>query len=407
PSTALRPSADGDGRKAVLGLIALVPLAALALYLVVGSPGQPDVPHSERLAQLHEEQRDQTARTADQIARMRATLASDPDNLEAKLLLGSALAQSGALAEAAPLLAEAARAAPDSLAVQSAYAQFLVMARNGQIADDAHGVLVHILGIDPGDARARFFLGLERLQMEDPQGALAIWRDLQADSPADAPWMAMIAENIAQVATEAGIEPQSIPPRHPLALFNDDKQAAEGRTGAPPKPAPVKPNPAAAGAGTVPAAERERIEAMVDGLASRLADQPGDADGWMMLGRSRIVLGQPDAAAEAYGRAVALRPDDLDAKRLQARALLAGAQAKAPSPTKPAPAPPAVFTLMADILAGAPDDREALFFVGLEAAEKGDSERARSLWTRLIAALDPQSDLALELRKRLDALPPA
>ncbi|HCF18556.1 MAG TPA: c-type cytochrome biogenesis protein CcmI, partial [Rhodospirillum rubrum] len=90
-----------------------------------------------------------------------------------------------------------------------------------------------------------------------------------------------------------------------------------------------------------------------------------------------------------------------------ARALLAGAQTKAPSPAKPAPPPPAVFTLMADILAGAPEDREALFFVGLEAAEKGDSERARSLWTRLIAALDPQSDLALELRKRLDALPPA
>ncbi|HCF18555.1 MAG TPA: c-type cytochrome biogenesis protein CcmI, partial [Rhodospirillum rubrum] len=84
-----------------------------------------------------------------------------------------------------------------------------------------------------------------------------------------------------------------------------------------------QPAPAAT-AGTVPAAERERIEVMVDGLASRLADQPDDADGWMMLGRSRIVLGQPDAAAEAYGRAVALRPDDLDAKRLQARALLAG-----------------------------------------------------------------------------------
>ncbi len=52
------------------------------------------------------------------------------------------------------------------------------------------------------------------------------------------------------------------------------------------------------------------IDAMVERLAARLQQQPDDVDGWARLGRSYMVLNEPDKAREAYARAVKLRPDD-------------------------------------------------------------------------------------------------
>ena len=54
----------------------------------------------------------------------------------------------------------------------------------------------------------------------------------------------------------------------------------------------------------------EQIEAMTEKLRARLKDQPDDAEGWAMLGRSYTVLGRHPEALPAYERAIALRADD-------------------------------------------------------------------------------------------------
>ena len=41
-------------------------------------------------------------------------------------------------------------------------------------------------------------------------------------------------------------------------------------------------------------------------LEARLAAEPGDAEGWRMLGRSRAALGENQAAIEAYRQMIAL-----------------------------------------------------------------------------------------------------
>jgi cytochrome c-type biogenesis protein CcmH len=54
-----------------------------------------------------------------------------------------------------------------------------------------------------------------------------------------------------------------------------------------------------AAAAEMPDADRQAmIAGMVDGLAGRLAGAPRDEAGWIKLMRSRMVLGQPDAAAK-------------------------------------------------------------------------------------------------------------
>jgi len=67
---------------------------------------------------------------------------------------------------------------------------------------------------------------------------------------------------------------------------------------------------AKAAANESPEERRAMILAMVGKLASRLENQPDDVEGWARLGRSYMVLSQPDKAKDAYARAVKLKPGD-------------------------------------------------------------------------------------------------
>lgn len=54
----------------------------------------------------------------------------------------------------------------------------------------------------------------------------------------------------------------------------------------------------------------EQIRAMVEKLAARMREEPGNVEGWVMLARSYGVLGRYQESAQAYARASALRPQD-------------------------------------------------------------------------------------------------
>ena len=97
---------------------------------------------------------------------------------------------------------------------------------------------------------------------------------------------------------------------------------------------------AQATAGASPEERQAMINAMVERLAARLETHPDDVDGWARLGRSYMVLSQPDKAREAYARAVKLKPGDPELARALAEASTAaaagpsGGRAPAPSGSK-------------------------------------------------------------------------
>ncbi len=57
-------------------------------------------------------------------------------------------------------------------------------------------------------------------------------------------------------------------------------------------------------------ASSDQIGSMIDNLAARLKENPGDAAGWAMLARSYGVLGRSDDAVDAYAKAVDLTKND-------------------------------------------------------------------------------------------------
>ena len=67
--------------------------------------------------------------------------------------------------------------------------------------------------------------------------------------------------------------------------------------------------------------QRQMAEGMVEQLAARLKQQPERVDGWILLIRSRMSLGQPDKARAALEDAVKANPAQADEIKAQARTL--------------------------------------------------------------------------------------
>ena len=62
------------------------------------------------------------------------------------------------------------------------------------------------------------------------------------------------------------------------------------------------------------------ILAMVGNLAAKLEQQPDDVEGWARLGRSYMVLKEPQKARDAYAHALKLKPDDPALRQAHAEA---------------------------------------------------------------------------------------
>ncbi len=139
------------------------------------------------------------------------------------------------------------------------------------------------------------------------------------------------------------------------------------------------------------------IQNMVAQLTARLEKDPNDGKGWAMLGRSLRVMGQMDKAKQAYAKAVALVPGDIQT-RLEYGALLL---AEVP---QGGALPPDFVRLMREIVAVDPKNPDALYFSGLAEAQTGNPKKARDYWTRLLVLLPEGSEERQEVQSQLDAL---
>jgi len=71
------------------------------------------------------------------------------------------------------------------------------------------------------------------------------------------------------------------------------------------------------------------IRSMVDGLADRLESSPRDVEGWTLLMRSRVVLGEREVAATAFRKALEVFKDDSGASgKITAAAIELGLKAE-------------------------------------------------------------------------------
>src|SRR6267143_1648910 len=128
----------------------------------------------------------------------------------------------------------------------------------------------------------------------------------------------------------------------------------------------------------------QQFEALVSRLAARLKDNPEDAEGWMMLGRSYAVLGRFGEASEAYAKAAARMPRD-------AQLLADYADALAMAQGRTLQGEPERIILRA--LTIDPDNLKALLLAGTAAFNRNDHRAAIRHWERALKVLPGESDM--------------
>ncbi|MBN1238465.1 MAG: hypothetical protein JXB36_08175, partial [Gammaproteobacteria bacterium] len=138
--------------------------------------------------------------------------------------------------------------------------------------------------------------------------------------------------------------------------------------------------------------------ALIAQAAEKLRQQPDDVEGWRLLGRSYVAIGEYGAAANAFAEAWRRTPvPDNDLKLSFAEAQVLADRMALDGPAG---------DLIEQVLAEEPSNPKALWYGSQRALGLGDARAARSRLTRLLE-LGPPEEIAQILRAQLTQLPQA
>ncbi|WP_149193238.1 tetratricopeptide repeat protein [Luteimonas suaedae] len=201
-----------QSRRLAITVVVAIPVLALCLYALVGTP-----------AGLDPTQREAPRTLADAVARLEAELERDPRQGEGWRLLGRAYREGGRLDEARDAFARAAKLAPEDVGAQLEYAESRAQADPQRRFDaEATALLQRVLALDPTQERARLFLGIAQRQAGQHAEAAATWEPLLATLGPEA--AAGLREQIDAAREASGLPP--LPQADAAAAAADDSPAA-------------------------------------------------------------------------------------------------------------------------------------------------------------------------------------
>ena len=279
---AVRSPAHSPLRALAVGLAIALPLAALSLYLIYGSPRLPDQP---LIARLQDPASDKNLEVL--VARVEARLREHPEEGEGWEVIAPVYMGWRRYADAAEAYRQSIRLIGESPKRLASYGQALVLANDGVVTEDARQALERALQLDPTLVEPRLVLIIAKEQDGQIAAAIEDWRAMLAKAPADAPWRKLVeqrlAEDEAKLAGKAvPAKPEDVPSTPPQGPSRDDVAAAQNMK---------------------PADRQAMIESMVQGLADRLGQKGDDLAGWLKLVRAYTVLDRKDDALKALEKA--------------------------------------------------------------------------------------------------------
>jgi len=361
-----------------VALAVLVPLGAIAVYLVHGASRVPDQPFAAREAERALTDAHGTLDLDKTVVALRERLKADPSSAEGWLLLARTQAARAHWQESAEAYHEALNLTKGRPDVAAAYAEMLVMAADGIVTAAAREALEMALARDAKNPSARYYLALAEAQAGNVKEAIDAWQALLAEAPSDAPWAQMVHKRIGDYAKAAGLPDPAAPAESSSPGPNADDVAAAAQLS--------------------PEQRTETVRGMVERLAARLKDTPDDLQGWLRLGRAYEVLKEPEKAADAYAHAAKLKPNDLSILTHEIDALMAD---RAPAD----PIPDTALAALKQLLAIDANEPRALWYLGVAAARAHEVSEAKAYWQKLLTVLPADSDEHKMVSDALGALP--
>ncbi len=154
-----RPEATASADRHVALAVLMVPLMALPIYALYGSPGAPDVALQERLQGAIANQD-----FAALVASVEAHLAKKPNDVEGWRVLASGYKRQERWRDAAEAYANILRLAPPAAETMADYGEMLVFANEGMVTEEALQAFSGALKLDAKNQRAQYYSDLSLKQ---------------------------------------------------------------------------------------------------------------------------------------------------------------------------------------------------------------------------------------------------
>jgi cytochrome c-type biogenesis protein CcmH len=187
--------APARSRTAAVAVGVAVPLLALGIYFVAGTPGALDprqaLPSADQVEAM--------------VARLAAKLRENPDDADGWKLLGRSYAVMGRYADAVNAYAKAAERSPRDAQLLADFADALAMYRGQKLAGEPERLIQRALEIDPKNLKALALAGTAAYERQDYGKAAELWGRMLPLVPADSEDARMISENVDEAKKMAGI----------------------------------------------------------------------------------------------------------------------------------------------------------------------------------------------------------
>ncbi|MEO5759037.1 MAG: c-type cytochrome biogenesis protein CcmI [Mesorhizobium sp.] len=295
----LRLNSDGPAGKAAAkqalittrlvatAAVLAVPLVSWGLYSQIGSPDLPSQPLSERLAKNPAE-----SSVDELVARAEAHLAANPSDGRGWDVLAPVYLRMQRFSDAVTAYRNAIRLDGDSAVRQAGLGEAIANAAGGIVSADAQDAFEASLKLDPSNPKASFYLAMALAQEGRANDAVAAWQAMLGTLPPDSPWRGAVEQALAKSGNSGNSSVASGEPAKGPNAQEVDAASSMSQT------------------------DREAmINTMVAGLDEKLRQNPRDAEGWMQLIRSYVVLGKADQARDALSRSIAVFGADSDEAR--------------------------------------------------------------------------------------------
>jgi cytochrome c-type biogenesis protein CcmH len=380
---AATPPSHRDWRKLAVTLTSIVLLTAgsIGLYVRLGSPelawaSQPSEQRTAEAGPL-------APSVAALIAKVESYLQKNPRDGRGWETLAPVYMQIGRYTDSANAWKNSIALLGETADRQANLGEALAAEANGIITSEAKGAFVRSVTLNKKSVSARYYLGTAAEQDGKPDEAAKIWRELVADAPAGAHWVADVRAALARVENNSS---------GPVAPKASEASAAQSLD------------------------QNVMIRGMVDGLAARLKQDGSNPDDWIKLVRSYKVLGELDKARAAIAEARQATASDTDKQQRFEAALneLEAGGVVSPAQTENSPvgprqhsdeALPAMVRRLSDRLQKSGSDPDGWIMLVRSYVAMGETDKAAASIKNARAALaDDQAKLQMlnEALQRFD-----
>jgi cytochrome c-type biogenesis protein CcmH len=199
-SAAEAPAAARPRRTSLVAVGIAVPLVALSVYFLTGTPAALD---PQRLAMPDQAQIDAM------VARLAAKMREHPEDAEGWKLLGRSYTVLGRFPEAVDAYAKAAERSPRDAQLLADFADALAMARGQTLVGEPEKLVERALEIDPKNLKALALYGTAAYERKDYRKAADIWSRMLPLVPEGSEDAQAIQQNVNEARQLAGIgDPQ-------------------------------------------------------------------------------------------------------------------------------------------------------------------------------------------------------